>query len=132
MLIIIINELVGQLVSTKEQTQTIRHRTALSQGGNTKVRKIRRGSNPQQPVYSKPEPKKEEPEDLEATIFVGNVPLAYTHKNLRRYWSIKISKIWFRSVPVEQTKLGKKANCILKKYQEGADSMNAYVKFEEK
>lgn len=99
-----------------------------------KYEKLEEDPNPQQPVYLKPEPKKEEPEDLEATIFVGNVPLTYTHKNLRKILGEygKISKIWFRSVPVEQTKLGKKANCILKKYQEGADSMNAYVKFEEK
>lgn len=42
----------------------------------------------------------------------------------------KISKVWFRSVPVEQTKLKRKANIILKNYQDGADSKNAYIKFE--
>jgi len=35
-------------------------------------------------------------------------------------------------VPVEQNKLGTKANFILKNYTEGADSMNAYVRFSEK
>jgi hypothetical protein len=35
-------------------------------------------------------------------------------------------------VPVEQNKLGPKANYILKNYAEGADSMNAYVRFTEK
>jgi len=35
-------------------------------------------------------------------------------------------------VPVEENKLGKKANFILKKYQEGADSMNGYIKFKNK
>lgn len=44
----------------------------------------------------------------------------------------KIEKVWFRSVPVEQNKLGKKANFILGKYQEDADSMNGYVRFSEK
>ena len=39
--------------------------------------------------------------------------------------------MWFRSIPVEKGKLPKKAAHILKKYQEGADSMNAYVKFKE-
>jgi len=38
-------------------------------------------------------------------------------------------KVWFRSIPVEQNKLGKKANLILKQYQDDADSMNGYVKF---
>jgi hypothetical protein len=41
----------------------------------------------------------------------------------------KIEKVWFRSIPVEENKIGKKASHILKKYIEGADSMNAYVKF---
>ena len=35
-------------------------------------------------------------------------------------------------MPVEQNKYRKKANCILKKFQEGADSKNAYVKYEKK
>jgi hypothetical protein len=43
----------------------------------------------------------------------------------------EIEKIWFRSVPVEQNKMGKKANFVLKKYAEGAESMNGYVKFRE-
>lgn len=40
-----------------------------------------------------------------------------------------VVKVWFRSIPVEESKLPRKAKHILKKYQEGADSMNAYVKF---
>lgn len=35
-------------------------------------------------------------------------------------------------MPVEHNKLGPKANYILKNYAEGADSMNAYVRFSEK
>jgi hypothetical protein len=63
---------------------------------------------------------------------VGNVPLSQNHNNLKKIFGQygKISKVWFRSIPVEQTKLKRKANCILKNYQEGADSKNAYVKFE--
>lgn len=86
------------------------------------------------PVHLPPEPKKEEPEDLESTIFVGNVPLNISRKHLKKFFQDygKITKVWFRSVPVEQNKMGKKANCVLKQFQEGADSMNAYVKFEKK
>lgn len=85
-------------------------------------------------VYLPPEPKKDEPENLDAAIFVGNVPLSFKQKDLRNMFSQygTIEKIWFRSVPVEQNKLGKKASFILKKYAEGADSMNAYVRFAEK
>jgi RNA recognition motif-containing protein len=85
-------------------------------------------------VYLPPEPKKDEPEDLESAIFVGNIPVSYKHKDLKKLFSSygKIEKVWFRSVPVEQNKLGKKANFILKNLQEGADAMNGYVKFAEK
>jgi nucleolar protein 12 len=65
---------------------------------------------------------------------VGNVPVSLAHKDLKRLFAScgKIEKVWFRSVPVEQNKLGKKANFILGKYSEGADSMNGYVRFAEK
>jgi nucleolar protein 12 len=71
---------------------------------------------------------------LESTIFVGNIPLTITRKHLKKFFQEygKIVKVWFRSVPVEQNKMGTKANYVLKQYQEGADSMNAYVKFESK
>jgi nucleolar protein 12 len=60
--------------------------------------------------------------------------LAFKHKDLKNLFKNygKIEKVWFRSVPVEQNKLGKKANFILQKYNEDADSMNGYVKFEDK
>ena len=56
------------------------------------------------------------------------------HKDLKQLFAAcgRIEKVWFRSVPVEQNKLGRKANFILEKYTEGADSMNGYVRFAEK
>lgn len=68
---------------------------------------------------------------MDSTIFVGNVPLTSTHKSIKKFFEPygKVLKVWFRSIPVEQSKIPKKGLHILKKYQEGADSMNAYVKF---
>lgn len=65
---------------------------------------------------------------------MGNVPISFKHKDMKQLFREcgKIEKVWFRSVPVEQNKLGKKANFILGKYQDGADSMNGYVRFSTK
>ena len=75
----------------------------------------------------------EEEENLQTTIFVGNVPLTSNHKEIKKYFSQfgVVVKVWFRSIPTQVGKLPKKAAHILKKYQEGANSMNAYVKFED-
>lgn len=79
------------------------------------------------------EGKNNEPENLDATIFVGNVPLECTHGKLKKFFESygKVEKVWFRSIPLEDSKLPKKASHILKKYQENADTMNAYVRFSE-
>jgi nucleolar protein 12 len=90
---------------------------------------------PEKRVELLPPPKKDEVEDLDSTVFVGNVPIEHSQKEVRKIFAQygKINKIWFRSIPVTQeSKLKRKANCILKQYQEGADSKNAYVKFEER
>lgn len=103
----------------------------FTQEKSTKYANLATDTNPSTVVYLPPEPKKDEPEDLDAAIFVGNIPVSYKHKDLKKLFSSygKIEKVWFRSVPVEQNKLGKKANFILKNLQEGADAMNGYVKF---
>lgn len=62
---------------------------------------------------------------------MGNVPLSATHASIKKFFEKygKVEKVWFRSIPVEQSKIPKKGLHIMKKYQEGADSMNAYVRF---
>lgn len=64
---------------------------------------------------------------------MGNVPLSSSHKTIKTFFSPygTVLKVWFRSIPVEQSKIPRKAKHIMKKYQDGADSMNAYVKFQE-
>lgn len=87
-----------------------------------------------EPIHIEPTlKKKDEPEDLTSTIFIGNVPVTCKQKDLKKLFEKygKIEKIWFRSVPVEQNKKGKKANFILKNFIDGAESMNAYIKFSE-
>lgn len=54
------------------------------------------------------------------------------HNELKNLFSKygKVEKVWFRSIPVEVNKMGRKASHVLKKYIEGANVMNAYVRFE--
>lgn len=73
------------------------------------------------------------------TVFIGNVPLTWTEKQLRSamrkalgttYDGI-LKPIWFRSIPVEtkwsSSNKMRKAGLILKAFADGADSKNAYV-----
>lgn len=70
---------------------------------NLKFKELKEDENASKPVHLPPAEKKEEPENLEATLFVGNVPLAVERKELRKIFSRygKVEKVWFRSVPVE-------------------------------
>lgn len=57
--------------------------------------------------------------------------MSSTHKEIKKFFISfgQVEKVWFRSIPTEESKLPRKASHILKKYKTGADSMNAYVKF---
>jgi nucleolar protein 12 len=57
--------------------------------------------------------------------------LSTTHRELKKHFAKygKIEKVWFRSIPVEANKMGRKASHLLKKYIENAHSMNAYIRF---
>ena len=68
------------------------------------------------------------------TVFVGNVPMTTTAKQLQKLFRAcgKIEKIWFRSICVaEESKKSKKAKIITKDYGEFKDNKNAYILYRE-
>ncbi|XP_002157256.3 RNA-binding protein 34 isoform X1 [Hydra vulgaris] len=77
---------------------------------------------------------KEDPERLSRTIFVGNVSLKVTRKDIKKLFAKfgNIETIRIRSVPVAESKLPKKVALLQKKFHKERDSMNAYVVFKEK
>ena len=68
------------------------------------------------------------------TLFVGNVPMSTTAKQLQKLFRAcgKIEKIWFRSICVaEESKKSKKAKIITKDFGEFKDNKNAYILYRE-
>ncbi|KAL4430415.1 hypothetical protein ABPG74_013265 [Tetrahymena malaccensis] len=74
---------------------------------------------------------KQKKEKDDRTVFVGNISLEATGSQIAKEFKQygKIEKIWMRSVPIENSKMPKKASVILKKFKEGADRKNAYILF---
>ena len=74
----------------------------------------------------------------ERLIFVGNVPISFKKKAVKKLFSEygMVEKVWERSVPVDRGKLSIKAACTLgmvrfTQYKEGASSYNCYVLYVE-
>ncbi len=67
------------------------------------------------------------------TIFVGNLSLDTTRRELLRLFRPygEVEKVRFRSVPLEQNKMSRRANFILGKIDAEGDCMHAYVTFRE-
>ncbi|EGR29817.1 RNA binding motif protein 34, putative [Ichthyophthirius multifiliis] len=55
-------------------------------------------------------------EEEQRTVFVGNIHINAKSKDIQKIFKQygKIEKIWFRSIPVEKSKIGKKAAIMLK------------------
>lgn len=63
-------------------------------------------------------------------MFVGNVALDATQKQLKKHFKIvgPVEKVWFRSVPIgDESKKPKRAKIITKELGNSKDSKNAYV-----
>ena len=87
----------------------------------------------------KQEEDKESKEDLtafqikdrkERTVFVGNLPIDATQKQLKRVFKEcgDIEKIWFRSICTEpESKRSERAKILKKEYGSAKDSKNGYV-----
>lgn len=74
-------------------------------------------------------------ERRERTVFVGNVPLVSTRKQLEKLFSKhgQVEKIWFRSIALSvDSKVPQKAKIIQGQYGEQKDNKNAYVLFKTK
>jgi nucleolar protein 12 len=89
------------------------------------------------------EPDEEKVDEKNArTVFVGNVPVSTTQKQLRKVFEGcgKINSLRFRSLPIAGAKVADHGNhnlmrktCFIKKqFLEGAEICNAYVEFAEK
>lgn len=86
----------------------------------------------------KPDKKDNEEDDnserLDRTIFVGNVPVAATRKELKSFFGKygAIESVRLRSVPVAKPKCSKRLAILKKEFHSERDSMNAYVVFKSK
>lgn len=71
------------------------------------------------------------PERLARTIFVGNVPISTTRKELKTFFSTygNVETVRLRSVPVAELKYSKKLAIVKKEFHAERNSMNAYVVF---
>ena len=67
------------------------------------------------------------------TLFVGNLPISFKKKHLRKKFDEfgKIETIRFRSVAISDLKLGKKACLKSNKVNENASNKNAYIVFKD-
>ncbi|XP_015579946.2 RNA-binding protein 34 [Ricinus communis] len=65
------------------------------------------------------------------TVFVGNLPLKMKKKTLVKEFSQfgEIDSVRIRSVPIVDTKIPRKGAVILKKINDSADSVHAYIVF---
>ena len=80
------------------------------------------------------ETNKIDPDRDQKIIFIGNVPLECEKKDINNVFKEygKIEKIWFRSVPIDNSvKMPKKAKVVLKKYTKGCKNKNCYLLFKE-
>lgn len=74
-------------------------------------------------------------ERKERTLFVGNIALAATSKQLKKHFKScgKIEKVWFRSIATQQdTKMPERAKIITNMYGVQKDNKNAYILFDSK
>ena len=74
------------------------------------------------------------PERLARTIFVGNVPLSTSRKELKTFFSTygRVESVRLRSVPVAEPKYSKKLAIVKREFHAERSSMNAYVVFTNK
>ena len=70
-------------------------------------------------------------ERLERTIFVGNIPVSATRKELKSFFSKygAVESVRLRSVPIAKAKGSKRVAILTKKFHPERNSMNAYVVF---
>jgi len=72
----------------------------------------------------------------ERTIFVGNIPLICTQKQLKKHFKLEcgeVEKVWIRSVNTNQDgKRPERAKIITKDYGQVKDNKNGYVLFASK
>ncbi|CAB4017920.1 RNA-binding 34 [Paramuricea clavata] len=73
-------------------------------------------------------------ERLARTIFVGNLPLSMTRKDLKKFFKKygEIESARLRSVAVPDLKTSKKVAAIKKSFNPNRDNMNGYVVFKDK
>ena len=79
----------------------------------------------------KVKPETEDLERLDRTVFVGNVPLSATRKELKSYFATygKVESVRLRSVPVAGPKHSRKRAVVKGEFHAERNSMNAYVVF---
>ena len=87
-------------------------------------------SAPEEPVFPRLSPEEQLMVD-KRTIFIGNLPIGYKRKKLRKMFDEfgKIESLRFRSVAISDLKLGRKVCLKSNKINENATSKNGYIVF---
>eukprot|EP00795_Rhopilema_esculentum_P008697 gene8697-14717_t len=130
-----IEESVG---TSTEKASSKRKRVGLEVvSSNEPTRKIQRMNRKKYKTSDNAESREstvDEAERLSRTIFVGNVSIDATKKELKSIFSKygKVESVRFRSVPVAGPKHSKKVAILKKEFHPERNTMNAYIVYEEK
>ena len=130
-----IEESVG---TSTEKVSSKRKRVGLEVvSSNEPTRKIQRMNRKKYKTSDDAESKEstvDEAEKLSRTIFVGNISIDATKKELKSIFSKygNVESIRFRSVPVAGPKHSKKVAILKKEFHPERNTMNAYIVYEEK
>eukprot|EP00112_Aurelia_sp_Birch-Aquarium-sp1_P006729 Seg1737.5 transcript_id=Seg1737.5/GoldUCD/mRNA.D3Y31 product="RNA-binding protein 34" protein_id=Seg1737.5/GoldUCD/D3Y31 len=78
--------------------------------------------------------KGDDPERLSRTIFVGNIPISATRKDLKKFFTKygEVENVRLRSVPIANAKHSRKLAIVKKELHPERNNMNAYVVFKDK
>ncbi|XP_068729915.1 RNA-binding protein 34-like [Montipora capricornis] len=76
----------------------------------------------------------EDPERLARTVFVGNLPVAFTGKKLKKLFAVygKVESVRFRSAALAQPNFSRKVAMKKKEFHADRHNINGYVVFKEK
>ena len=111
----------------EEESKAVEKMEVDEQAENVEDKNVGKSKNVEQSAFMIKERKAR-------TVFVGNVPVPATAKQLQKVFRAcgKIEKIWFRSICIsDESKRPQRAKIIQKDFGNSKDSKNAYILFKD-
>ena len=134
-------------LSSGPKTQNVKDENAFGVAAGVKRKATETGTSSSEPSRKKQREnkkkfkttdegnvKKDDPERLSRTVFVGNIPISATRKDLKKFFAKygEIESVRLRSVPIANAKHSRKLAIVKKELHPERNNMNAYVVFKEK